>query len=246
MELSISNRSKEPFAPLRLAAIIAAMVVFVLPSFAYTLPNSVEAADFANDMTSAVSEHSQTRTNQPRSRNRQKFPNNNDYTPFYVALSAGVSGFGSIWLGKAEGYPFLLDLEGAYYFKEMLGAGINVNTTISKIHVTDIGIVGRETLWFVCPAIYGRYFYEKFVFKAGAGIGFLKGTFNRDYHNNDYDYGIYKLTVGGFVSLSANYMITKNFAAGLKIRTNIGKMDNEAYNRNPTALGYTLGINYNF
>jgi len=169
-----------------------------------------------------------------------------NYTPFFMALSAGASGFGSIWFGKPEGNPFFLNLEGAYYFKKMLGAGININTSISNIHIKDIGLIGRETLWFVSPAINGRLFYKKFVFKAGTGIGFLKGTFSRDYYNNDYDYGIYKLAVSGFVSVSASYMITERLGAGLKMQTNIGKMNNEAYTRNPTAIGYTLGINYNF
>ena len=59
----------------------------------------------------------------------------NDYTRFYAAVSAGVSGFGTTWIGKAEGYSFVLDAEAAYFFIKNFGMGLKFNSSMSKLNI---------------------------------------------------------------------------------------------------------------
>jgi len=197
---------------------------------------------------------SQTAFAQPRNKSLwfcpevyKKFPTNkNNYTQFYTAVSAGVSGFGTSWIGKAEGYSFVLDLEAAYFFKRNFGAGLKYNSSISELNIKDIGIIGKEIISFFGPAMYGRFGTNSVFFTTGAGVGLLNCTFIRDYHNNDYDYGEYNSAIGGFISAGAGYKINRNFAIRLNIQSIIGSLKNMDYRRNPTGIESTIGIFYNF
>ena len=176
----------------------------------------------------------------------QKKPAKNDYTRVYAAVSAGVSGFGTIWIGEAEGYPLVLDAEGAYFFKKSFGAGLKFNSSICNVDIKDVGIIGREIISFFGPAAYLRFGSNRIFFTAGAGVGMLNCTFIRDYYNYDYEYGTYALSAGGFVSAGVSYMLTRNMGVGLNIQSIIGTMKNMDYQRNPTGIESTIGINFNF
>jgi len=176
----------------------------------------------------------------------RKAPSKNNYTRYYAAVSAGVSGFGTTWVGKAEGYSLVLDAEAAYFFKKKWGAGLKLNASISELNIKDTGIIGKEIISFCGPAIYGRFGANRFSFTAGAGVGMLNCTFIRDYYNNNYDYGAYKPAMGGFISAGVGYKLHRNVGVGLKIQSIAGSLKNMDYQRNPTGIESTIGIHFNF
>ena len=181
---------------------------------------------------------SQTAQSQP------KYKKNN-HTQFYVAASAGVSGFGNVWVGSAEGNLFVMRIDAAYFFNEWLGTGLIYNSSRCDIEIKDVGVIGKEIISFVGPAIYGRYWLNSIILTASAGVGMLNWTYSR-YLNHDYDYGIYTTSVGGFISAGGIYMLNHNLGVGLNLQSTIGSMKNNEFKRNPTALGCTIGINFNF
>jgi len=176
----------------------------------------------------------------------RKAPTKKGDTRYYVAVSAGVSGFGTSWIGEADGFPLVLDAEAAYFFKKNVGAGLKFNSSICEINIKDTGVIGREMISFWGPAIYGRFGANRIFFTAGAGVGMLNCTFIRDYHNNNYDYGTYKPAASGFVSAGVGYMFNRNLGVGWKIQSIIGSMKNMDYRRNPTGIESTIGIIFNF
>ena len=170
-----------------------------------------------------------------------------DYPKFYAALSAGTSGFGTVWVGKADGNIFVMRVEAAYFFKEWLGAGLIYNTSRCDIEIKDVGVIGKEIVNFFGASVYGRYGLNlnRIILNASVGVGMLNWTFTR-YLNYDYDYGIYTASIGGFISAGGNYMITHNLGVGLNLQSTLGSMKNSGFVRKPTALGCTIGVNYSF
>ena len=169
-----------------------------------------------------------------------------DQTRVYAAVSAGASGFGKVWTGSIEGYSLTLGVEGAYFFKKYLGAGLIYHTSRCDIEIKDVGVIGKDIISFLGPAIYGRYGLRRsFIFTGSAGVGMLNWAFSR-YIGNNYEYGVYTSTVGGFVSLGGCYLITQNLGAGVRVQSTIGSIKNKYFERNPTALGCTLNLNFYF
>jgi len=168
-----------------------------------------------------------------------------DATKFYAALFAGVSSFGTVWVGSIEGYPLTTGAEAAYYFMDFLGAGLVYNTARCDIEIKDRGVIGKEIITFFGPSVNGRYGLRRFVFTGSAAAGSLNWMFC-NYIDSNYEYGIYASSIAGFLSAGCSYMITEHLGVGLKIQSTIGSLKNRNFERNPTALGYTMNFNFSF
>jgi len=167
-------------------------------------------------------------------------------TNFYIAASAGATGFGKVWVGAIDGSSLTMGVEGAYFFMEKLGAGLVYNTSRCDVDIKNEGAIGKDIVSFIGPAVYGRYgLIRSFIFTGCAGVGMLNWTFSR-YIGSTYDYGVYTSSIGGYVALGGCYLITQNLGAGVKIQTTLGSLKNQHYERNPTALGCTFYASFYF
>ena len=169
----------------------------------------------------------------------------NDFYRLNAAVSAGASGYGTVWTGDSEGYPLVLRVEASYFFMENFGAGLIFNSSRCDIAIKEIGVIGKDIVNFLGPALYGRIGFNRFIFTASAGVGMLNWSFSRYLYHN-YDYGIYTSSIGGFISAGGSYMLARNWGVALNIQSSAGSIKKMQYERNPTALGFTIGIHYIF
>jgi len=166
----------------------------------------------------------------------------------YLAISAGASRFGTIWLGEAEGSSLVLGVDAAYFFKKGFGVGIKVTSSMCNVEIVNKGLSGIDVVNFLGPALYGRFGSNRLAFIVSAGAGILTWSYDRrlgyDYYSK-FDGIQTTISPGGFISAGINCMITKKMGIGLNIQSTIGS-SNYDFERNPTAIGGTLGLNFRF
>ena len=172
--------------------------------------------------------------------------------PFYAALSLGLSSFGQYSLGDINsGGAVVVGLDGAYFFKPYLGAGLKLNIELSNVtyfESKEEAFAYRDMLMFVGPAVFGKWEKDKIVCIGTVGVGALNWRLAKikeygvDSKNNEA-----YTSIGGFISAGVSYMLTEQIGIGLNVQSTLGKItDKHDYERKPVKLGGTLGINIRF
>ena len=142
-----------------------------------------------------------------------------EYSRWHASANVGKSTFGWVSFGEVtRGGPLVFGADFAYFFFPWLGAGLHFNMGVCEV---DFGeFIYNETSVNFGPSLFGRFEIKKglvIVASAGAG-GFFwswsdsyafksRENYLRDYYIN-----------GGFVTLSANYMLTQHLGIGLKLQ----------------------------
>ena len=195
------------------------------------------------------------RTSQPkRTRERKKSPVD-EYPPFYVSLTAGFTSFGKISLGDTDGSSFALVADAAYFFNH-LGAGIKFGASSCDVDF-NYDISHHDRLMFYGPALYGRWGKNSITFNACAAVGGLHWKFSKEKSPPaealDFVYkvdeNISQTSFGCILSAGVGYRFTKNMGVGLNIQSLFGELEYDGtrkITRNPSGIGCTFGINYNF
>ena len=169
------------------------------------------------------------------------------YPPFYLAVTAGVSTFGSVSLGSiTNGGSGVFGADIAYFFNSSsFGMGLKLNVGMTEV---DFGnsFSYNEMVMFAGPALYGRWGKGAVAFTSCAGVGILNWKWNVSESGNTRNYDP-SSAVGGFLSAGVNYMFTKNVGIGLNVQSILGSVkDDDGYERKPTGIGATLGFNFRF
>ena len=163
-----------------------------------------------------------------------------EYPPFYVAISAGKSTFGTISFGKiTSGGPGVLGIDVAYFFNPNLGAGLKLN--VGQCEVDFKEFIYNETITFCGPSLYGRWGKGRLAFTAGAGVGWLNWQYEMPTSGSAHE-----TTAGVFLSAGLNYMISQNVGIGFNLQSVLGSLSANDVSRNPAGLGATVGINFRF
>jgi hypothetical protein len=187
------------------------------------------------------------------------------YSRFYVGVSAGASGFGTIGLDYPKGVSQVYGVEAAYFFNKKLGLGLKFNYSRRNTDTPDTDtqyayLIRKDKVGFLGPAVYGRFDSNSFIFIVCAGFGWLHWQYRElmDYsYYHAYKHAYNGSSIGGFISVGGNYMLTRNLGVGLNIQSTVGSIKGKERHyggyyyidtnvRNPTAIGCTIGINYSF
>ena len=171
--------------------------------------------------------------------------------PFYAALSLGLSSFGQYSLGDINsGGAVVIGLDGAYFLKPYLGAGLKLNIELSNVayyESKEEAFAYRDMTMFIGPAAFGKWEKDKIVCIGTVGIGALNWRLAKikeygvDSKNESYT------SIGGFISAGVSYMLTEQIGVGLNVQSTLGKItDKYDWERKPVKIGGTLGINIRF
>jgi len=182
----------------------------------------------------------------PSPENKMKEQPAADYLPYYAALAAGASSFGSVSFGHVEGLVLSFGADLAYFFNPWLGAGIKLNTMSCNIDFGE-AFSYHDRVIFLGPALYGRFEKNKMTCIASAGAGGCIWMMNHQISNGNTRDNMSCTSPGGFLSAGVNYSLTQQFGIGLNVQSAVCSMKNACgYERKPSGIGGTLGINYKF
>jgi len=167
--------------------------------------------------------------------------------PFYLNLSAGASGFGTVSFGdldKRSATVFGADV--AYFFNSWLGAGVKWNMANCNV---DFGKAGsyHDQITFIGPGIYGRWAKERIEFAAGASVGSLRWRLSNVEVNHIAGSNQSAATTGAFLWTGVNYLLTRNIGVALNLQSTMGTVKtDEGLERNPAGASVVMGINFRF
>ena len=165
--------------------------------------------------------------------------------PFYLALSGGISSFGTAsFVTLNSGGPLALGADVAYFFTKWIGAGVKLNLSFCEIDFDEDKIY-NETVSFIGPALYGRFGSKRIAFISDIGVGMLGWGVN--YSDDSPEFKSFTPSFGGYVSGGVNFMFTKNIGINLKVNSVIGYLSDDYDNeRNPTSIGGAFGFTIRF
>ena len=167
--------------------------------------------------------------------------------PYYVALSTGASGFGTVSFGdmdKRSAIVFGADI--AYFFNTWLGAGVKMNMANCNVDFNDMGTY-HDKITFFGPCAYTRWAKERIEFVAGASVGLLKWNLSDVEVKNITGSNQSATTTGAFLWTGVNYMLTKKIGAAINVQSALGTVKtNEGLERNPAGASATIVLNYRF
>lgn len=166
---------------------------------------------------------------------------------FYVALTSGISSFGSVSGDTGNGTTaFVFGADVAYFFNSWLGVGVKLNVGSCDVDFAGAGSY-HDRVMFYGPALYIRKGKDKLAFTLGTGIGGLNWNISKaGIDDVSLDNGSYT-SMGGFLSAGVSYMFTQYFGLGLNAQSTLGSVKDATRNeRNPAGAGITLGLNFRF
>jgi len=167
--------------------------------------------------------------------------------PFYAAIMAGASNFGTYEVGNVKiGGTFDVGADLAYFFTAGIGAGLKLNMAFCDVNFGE-SIVYNETMTFIGPALYGRWGANKWAATLSAGGGLLSWKVaNMEFFNISHNDKTYS-SFGGFITAGVNYIVTQHLGVGLNIKSALGTLkDDSGYERKPAGIGLGLVINFRF
>ena len=162
--------------------------------------------------------------------------------PFYVALTAGASTFGSYSMGKIEkGGPGVFGADVAYFFLPYLGAGLKVNVGICEVDFGE-SLTYNETITFAGPALHGIFRKGVLAFTGVAGVGVLNWNYRKKLVSASLTESY--TTAGASLSAGVNYMLTRHVGVVFNVQSVLGAVKDDAGNeRKPAGIGASLGLN---
>jgi len=154
--------------------------------------------------------------------------------PLYAAISAGISGFGTVSVDdmvNRSATVFGVDI--AYFFNAQLGAGIKLNMSICNVDFGDAG-AWRDRVMFIGGGLYGRWAANRLELVAGASVGSLRWNMSnvelKDFDGTDQS----AASIGAFLWTGINYMLTRNIGVGVNVQSAFGTITTDnGMERNP-------------
>jgi hypothetical protein len=170
----------------------------------------------------------------------------NEFLPYYAALMAGMSSFGSVSFGNVDGYVLSIGADVAYFLNPWLGAGIKLNTMSCQIDFGET-FSYRDMVIFLGPALHGRLGISKISCMVSAGAGGCIWMMRRQISNNTSRDNVSCAAPGGILSAGVNYCLTQQIGVGLNVQSTISTLKNSSgYERKTKGIGGALGIHYKF
>jgi len=175
-------------------------------------------------------------------------PKSQLYPPFYLAVTAGLSAFGSMSRGEIKnGGSALIGADLAYFFKNH-GIGIKLNVATCDVNFSGSDpFAYRDQIMLVGPAYYGRYGKGSWAFTVNIGLGALNWKLLNLSEGGASDKNDSYTSVGFFTSIGVNYMFTQHVGISLNMQYIGGKLEDQyGWERKPGGIGGTFGINFRF
>jgi len=168
---------------------------------------------------------------------------------FYGAIAFGASAFGTYTNAEnINGSALIFGADLAYFFIPNLGAGLKLNVANCRVGFMGEGAISyNDQVSFVGPALYSKFGKDRIAFIVGASAGLLNWKMSDMIENNiSYNDESYS-AIGGIISASISCMLTKHLGICLNVQTVLGTIkDQYDWERKPTGLGGTFGINFRF